>query len=237
MLLKRVDQKLLGHVALALAAAGVLVGAMIAFLPNRTADSIGDRRTLNRFVLQEIAQYPLGRGTEMVRGKEAADSMGVTRDIVYQGQRLATGERNRAHCIGLAFEVWFHSYGRACREMGQDARILDGTVRGFWRLQRMFYGADGNKKTLVNALASSQLGVEIPLEEAQPGDFLQFWRKSARPSGHSGIVTGLLGDKETGVYGFRLWSITTADGISEREFEFMRDHVDRAETYVVRGTY
>ena len=64
----------------------------------------------------------------------------------------------------------------------------------------------------VYALTSWNLGQHIPFEQAQAGDFVQFWRKDN--SGHSCVFLHWVYDKQGEIIGFKYWGSQPAtDGI------------------------
>ena len=86
---------------------------------------------------------------------------------------------------------------------------------------------------VVQALVSRGLGKAVRLEDAKPGDFLQFWRsvQLAAPSGHSAIYLSHDTDA-TGQITLRYWSSQPAtNGIgvhSEKVGDPWEIHIVRA---------
>lgn len=162
---------------------------------------------LNETVLKLIGEYPTD-GTHQYHWVAGFD--GVTRDLEYQGNVIAKSEdQQRTYCCGLTFEVYF----RACLEAGVNLGSLADVKRlkNEWFIARTKYPANQiwKHKGPADALVPQGLGIEVQLEQARPGDFLQLWRKNG--SGHSVIFM------ESVENGFQYWSTQpVTDGIGKR---------------------
>lgn len=151
--------------------------------------------------------------------------------VYFRGEEvLAPGEGT--FCCGFTFEVAM----RAASERG----LLEGkSIDEVRRFQKLWYGStDEDQETLV-VYAAEQLGVghRVTLDEALPGDFMQFWRGSG--SGHSVVFLGWVEDEGRRV-GFRYRSSQgSTDGIGDKT-EYFEDAprfgggVVRARTYLCR---
>lgn len=119
--------------------------------------------------------------------KVVLDSIGTRRDVFYLGKlRFQTTNSNELHCIGYLLDLYIESCERyANKHFKSDLYKIKG-MRGadFNQFQQDFFGASGNRKTFVNALTPFA-GDEIDLQNALPGDFVQYWRNE--DSGHAGV--------------------------------------------------
>lgn len=169
-----------------------------------------ENATLNAHILRVAASYPTDGTYKVLPASMRSTSFGTTKDIHYGGRRVITGDpERRSYCSGLMLEV----YMQACAEAaGPSFRLAGLDTNGFYAFRRDFYGYDGNRRTLVNALVSRGLAREIKgLELAQPGDMIQFWRHSG--TGHSAVYIGhqLRAD---GTGDLEFWSVHSGLGIS-----------------------
>lgn len=194
---------------------------------------------LNSHVLARVRLYPAGGSVTMVPRQRQANSMGVTRDIFYLGEKFWEGDPEHAHCSGLIFEVYLGACEDWSRETTGSARFsLPGVdLNSFRALQRAFYGTDGNERTLVDALVSRGLGIEVlDPEDARPGDLVQFWRLDG--TGHSVVFLDWIRDGAQQINGLRFWSIQ-GGGIGEATGLIAYDHettgIDRHRIYIVRA--
>jgi len=188
-------------------------------------------KPMNQALLDARSEYDPLR-YPVASGEDVSGSFGITRPLVYQGRVVGRPNNNHSiYCSGLLLDIYFRA---AERTAGPNFR-LEG-VNSFRDFRRDWYGFDGNERTLVNALASRGLGTEVtdPLE-AQPGDFIQFWRGR---TGHSALFLGWELDENSTVTGIRYWSVqNSTDGISEH-VEYLRGRggsVDPSRIYLVRA--
>jgi hypothetical protein len=191
----------------------------------------------HRHLLAVVDSYPTD-GTHGYHWPRPDDGrwLGNTQRLEYAGVVLSEGDPSaRCHCSGLTFEVFLRAWGRWCRETGQPVRILDLEVADVRRLQREWFGASGDRKTLLTAITKNGLGRRITqLEEAQAGDLVQLWRHSG--SGHSCVFRAWIREDEE-IVGLRYWSTqASTKGIGEREERFgaSGSALKRDELYVVR---
>jgi len=116
--------------------------------------------------------------------------------------------------------------------------LKNKTVDQILKFQKEWYGATETDKEKLCALAVQNLGIgrEVPLDEAQPGDFVQLWRTK---SGHSVLFLGWAEENGEKV-GLRYRSSQPAtDGIGDRVEYFVkgsrqRDPVNRKRTHFCR---
>jgi hypothetical protein len=148
--------------------------------------------------------------------------------------KVATGDpRKRSYCSGLTYEVFL----RAWRRISPD-RIRDLTADDLREL-RLRWNGDSTKsperrRLVQHALTSMHLGQAVAkLENARPGDFVQFWRHSN--SGHSAIFVNWVYEKDA-IAGLTYWSSqSSTKGIGYRT-EWIDDKgIKRDEIYLARA--
>ncbi len=196
----------------------------------------------NRHVLAVLRSYPTD-GTHRYywpRGKDGRGWGGNARDLHYRGKLVAKGDpKGRGYCCGLTFEVFVQAYERACKARKQPF-LIPGVADGkaLLRLRGLWFGSDGNRKTLARTIEQEKLGRLIPkFEDVRPGDFVQLWRRSG--SGHSVIFLSWLRKKQK-IVGLRYWSTqTSTKGIGERVEYFAtgpkdKRGVDPKQLYIAR---
>lgn len=126
---------------------------------------------MNENILSYIKSIPTGGG---YLWSAANPTDGVSKDIVYKEQTILKADANKStYCAGVTFSCWFTLFGQ----------YLDIEVFQMKRLQQDWYVATGKRAGPVDALVPRGLGVEVKLNEAVAGDFLQLWRSTG--SGHS----------------------------------------------------
>ncbi len=186
-------------------------------------------------VMEVIRTYPTD-GTHGYYWPKEGDWKGTTRDLRYRGELLAEGdEQGRCHCSGLTFEVFFRAYRRWCRQTDRPFSIANMTPAELDRFRKLWFGTDGNKRTLVRAIRKKGLGRVIPdPERAKPGDFVQFWRRNG--SGHSAVFMNWTRDGDGNRTGIRYWSSQgSTDGIDYNTESFGgEDGVDSDRIYIAR---
>ncbi|QDS97126.1 hypothetical protein [Adhaeretor mobilis] len=103
---------------------------------------------------------------------------GTPEEVRFKGQKiLSKGERT--YCCGFTFTV--------AMKVATDRGLLrEASVESVRKLQKDWYGTtkESRETQCVFALKKLGIGKAVKAEEAQPGDFVQFWRKK---SGHSVI--------------------------------------------------
>ncbi len=186
-------------------------------------------------VLEVLRSYPAD-GTHDYYWPKTGSWAGTTRTLTYDGQTVADGDpQGRSYCCGLTFEVFFRAWERWCTEEKRPFRIADLSAEDLLRFRGLWYGVDGDRRLIQNAVVAYRLGAPVDrLEDARPGDFVQFWRHSG--SGHSVVLLDWLRDADGKLIGLRYWSSQKATrGIGEREERFGEtEGVDRNQVYVAR---
>lgn len=188
-----------------LSLAGVLAAAFVLVVPPRIADS---RRAelipylqqvdavqqprgpfLNHYILKAAGEYAGHTRYRFDNSEETLATLGIVDDIHYLGrERYSTTGQDEIHCIGFIFNLYVRAAELYAKEYFGEPHFRFPGLPGheFADFQREFYGADGNRRTLVNALVSRGMAREIhSLEDARPGDLVQFWREGGL--GHSAI--------------------------------------------------
>jgi len=188
----------------------------------------------NEYVLRILKSYPMD-GTHRYYWPSHSTWIGITRDLFYRNALFAKGDpQGRCYCCGLTFEVFFRAYKRYCEERGWPFVIKDFDIKQLRRFQRQWFGSDGNPKTLLHAIVSNGLGRKVELEEAMPGDFVQFWRHNG--SGHSVIFIAWIRDLSGKIIGLQYWSTQrSTNGIGYfQEYCGIRSGIDIHRIYIAR---
>lgn len=156
---------------------------------------------------------------------------GVPEELSFAGEQILP-KGDGTFCCGYTLAVVF----KAAEERGL---LAEKSVEDVRRLHKCWYGdTDDSKETLVQyALQQLKLGHAIEHDDAQPGDFVQFWRTNK--SGHSVIFLEWIvdGGKRIGVKYRSSQKFT--DGIGDRieyfsDAEGQEGKLDRERFYIVR---
>jgi hypothetical protein len=153
---------------------------------------------------------------------QAVDSshLGTTVNIDYLGEHLSTVREDRGtHCVGMSWQVCITVLQKWAHAKSESGKIADMTVNDMKDfVDKWFVKLKGaalavpNEMGAVYALTSHKLGEQIRFENAQAGDFVQFWRKDN--SGHSCIFLHWVYDNQGEIIGFKYWgSQPTTNGI------------------------
>lgn len=157
---------------------------------------------------------------------------GTPEAIIFQGHTILPAATNGTYCSGFTFAV-------AMRTASARGLLKDKTVEQMRHFQREWYGntSKSAEKQAGVALQTLGLGKNVPIDQARPGDFIQFWRTTK--SGHSAVFLGWVMEKAR-VIGFQYRSSQPGtDGIGEK-VEYFADvpekkgTVLRARTYIAR---
>jgi hypothetical protein len=200
-----------------------------------TAASVPKAGELNSFVLERVRAYPTD-GTHGYWWPKGDPWRGTTKTLTYAGEVLCEGDaQGRCYCSGLTFEVFLDAWFAWARAHGLPERIADLDLAGMKRFQDQWYGTSGDRKTLRTALVENGLGQDVQHADAEPGDFVQFWRHDR--SGHCAVFLAWERDAAGAVTGLHYWSAQkSTSGIGERAESFGPDgrRVLRDETWIVR---
>ncbi|WP_425395998.1 hypothetical protein [Aeoliella sp.] len=156
---------------------------------------------------------------------------GVPEELRFGGEQILP-KGDGTYCCGYTLAVVF----KAAEQRGLLEKKTVDDVR---KLHKMWYGdTDDSKETLVqHALKELKLGKSVEHEDAQPGDFVQFWRTNK--SGHSVIFLEWIVDEGARIGVKYRSSQKSTDGIGDR-IEYFSDvdnqdgKLDRKRFYIVR---
>jgi hypothetical protein len=123
-------------------------------------------------VLEIARNYPDGGGYD-----SSWKGSGVPAEIRFKDERILAKGRG-SYCCGFTFAVVMDA-------ATQRGLLRDKSVDEVRAFQKQWYGATEESREIQSALAVRTLGIgdRIEPEKVQPGDFLQFWRRTS--SGHS----------------------------------------------------
>lgn len=182
-----------------------------------------------REVLEVALAFPRGGGYDKTWG-----GTGVPEEIRHADERILAAGTNGTYCCGFTFAVAMRVLAR--RDALQEKSAAD--VRAF---QKTWYGATGAAAEKQCASAVAQLGVgrEVARAKAAPGDFMQLWRATEKPSGHSVLFVSWidLGDGPAGVVYLSSQASTDGIGLAVEWFAdsgFSGGRVDRERVYFAR---
>jgi hypothetical protein len=179
--------------------------------------------SLNPYVLAMLACYPTN-GSYPYRCKPLEYDLynGVTQDIWYKARVVAKAHPNWtrcSYCCGLTFEVFCRAMQYRNVQKGLDPDDFNGMSYYdlFNLLQFWYIEAAGDSPQL--GIVSYGLGKKIDkLEDARPGDFLDFSRNNK--SGHSVIFIDWVKDEGGKIVGFKYFSSNSGGvGYGTERFE------------------
>ncbi len=159
---------------------------------------------------------------------------GVPEELCFAGEQILP-KSDGTFCCGYTLAVVF----KAAQARGL---LSDRTADDIRLLHKYWYGnSDDSKETLVvYALEALELGHGVEHDDAQPGDFVQFWRTNK--SGHSVIFLHWIVEEGMRIGVKYRSSQKSTDGIGDRR-EYFSDasdpkspvgKLDRKRFYVVR---
>mgnify|MGYP001796455828 CR=1 FL=1 len=178
-----------------------MVGVFLCTVATISAAQVSaDEAAANPMVLKLIDRMPTGGGYEW-------ESTGVPHTIRHKGKVvLKKTSADGTYCSGVTFTV--------AMEAAKRSRLIrDKSFEEIKTFQRQWYGTNEVSAETQCVYALEQLGIGYAVEhdDAQAGDFLQFWRGK---SGHSVIFLAWETDDQGNRVGIRYWSTQTAtDGI------------------------
>lgn len=191
--------------------------------------------SLNGYVLAQMASYPMD-GSYRYHWPKKGSWEGTTQTLVYGGKKLCSGDPlKRSYCCGLTFEVYVTSLLKAA---GGEVPGLSGAELHELRLR--FFGDSkvGERRRLAAfGLESLGLGRQLEdLEDARPGDFVQFWRHSK--SGHSAIFVNWTRNRAGKITGLVYWSSqSSTQGIGYNRESIGPKGIKRDEIYLGRADW
>lgn len=176
----------------------VLVACLTAM--SGVARAAADDNAVNATVLKLIDRMPTGGGYVW-------ESTGVPHTIRHKGKVvLKKTSVDGTYCSGITFTVAMEAAKRA-------GLLKDKSFEEVKLFQRRWYGTDEASAETQCVFAMEELGIGEAVEhdDAQPGDFLQFWRGK---SGHSVVFLAWETGPDDQRVGIKYWSTQTAtDGI------------------------
>ena len=148
---------------------------------------------------------------------------GTPEEIRFKGARILAKGTDGTYCCGFTFAVVMKAAG--------DAGLLkDKTVEQIKRFQKEWYGAvtepDVREKQCSVALGNLGIGKTVSADEAQAGDFLQFWRTK---SGHSVVFLKWV-EQDGKRVGFTYRSSQgSTDGVGDKTEYFKDSGIEKGE--------
>lgn len=233
---RRRTGRLAAPVLAAFALAIVALGAGVARSDEtaKLSSKLPKASEFHKHVRKVMKTYPMD-GTHRYYWPRKGQWKGTTCDLEYQGKTIAAGDKDgRCFCCGLTFEVFFRAWQSWDKSKGRKMAILDLTPKQVSKLLYLWFGSDGNRKCILNAVETFKLGRRITkLEDARAGDFVQLWRHSG--SGHSVVFVDWQRDKAGTITGLKYWSTqSSTKGIGLRTESIGPKGIKRDELYVVR---
>ncbi len=140
---------------------------------------------------------------------------GVPEDLTFQGEKILSTDPNGSYCCGFTLSV-------VLRTAENRGLLKDKTPKDVRHFQKEWYGAtaDTRELTCTKAMTDFKIGRSIKFADAQPGDFVQFWRGK---SGHSVVFLNWELSQDGQKIGIHYRSSQTrTDGIGDRS-EFFSD--------------
>ena len=179
--------------------------------------------SLNPYVLAIAGCYPTD-GSYPYRCKPLEYDLynGVTQDLWYKGRVVAKGHPNWtrcSYCCGMTFEVFCRAMQYRNIQKGLDPDDYNGmSFSDLFNLLQLWY-IEGPGDSPQLGITSYGLGKKIEnLEDAKPGDFLDFSRNNR--SGHSVIFIDWTRDAAGKITGFKYFSSNSAGvGYGTEHFE------------------
>lgn len=182
----------------------LLLAALLPVAVHAQSPVLPDPDAFAECVLKVAASYPTD-GTNTYYWPKQGEWKGVTRDVFYNGQLVAKGDaQGRCHCSGVTWEVFMRAIDEYNR--GREVKALNTwTLDEVNKFQFLWFGSDGNKRCIHNAVLTFGIGEEIKdPADARPGDFVQFWRGNG--SGHSCIFHDWVRDETGKITHLKYWS-------------------------------
>lgn len=178
----------------------------------------------NAFIVNAAKSF--GPGSYLWQGD------GVTKTVSYQGTTIAKPyAAGKCMCVGATFQVYMTAFEAWDAQHGKTGSLRGLSVAQVKQLKSIWYVAtsalEGSQAALVKLGLGSAVAV---LDQAQPGDPVQFWRQNG--SGHSVIFDSWVktGGTITGLTYFSCNSggpgyVTEPVGTGSKEIDVARIHV------------
>ncbi|MDZ4861631.1 MAG: hypothetical protein SGI88_21880 [Candidatus Hydrogenedentes bacterium] len=170
----------------------------------QSASPLPDATAFAECVLRVARTYPAD-GKHTYHWPKQGAWKGVTQDVFYNGELICTGDaQRRCHCSGITWEVFMRAIDEYNRDRA-DKALHTWTPKDVKNFQFLWFGSDGNKHCLENAVLTYGIGNKIAdPADARPGDFVQFWRGNG--SGHSCIFQEWVRDGNGRITHLKYWS-------------------------------
>jgi plastocyanin len=157
---------------------------------------------LNEFILKEAYKYE--------GGSYVLSSTGCPEDLIFETDTILKKSKSGTYCSGYTFTLFFKAM--------MTNQLFEGlTASELKKIQKEWYGIpkESFETQCLFVLEKKKWGKKIHFEEAQPGDFVQFWRNNK--SGHSVIFLGWERDSIGQISGLKYRSSQTkTNGIGDR---------------------
>jgi hypothetical protein len=165
-------------------------------------NSFCSSQALNYYLLQEAYAYE--------GGSYVLSSTGSPEDLIYKSDTILAKSKSGSYCSGFTFYLLFNA-------MKENGWLEGYTKTDLKRLQKEWYGntKEAFETQCLYVLEKEKIGRKIEWEEAEPGDFVQFWRNNK--SGHSVVFLGWERDSVGVISGMKYRSSQTkTNGIGDR---------------------
>ena len=186
----------------------LLATALVAAAPTtRPIDVVAVSRT-----------FPDGGGYNLKWG-----GSGTPEEVRFKDARILAKGTDGTYCCGFTFAV-------VMKAAGEAGLLRDKSVEQIKRFQKEWYGAvkeeDVRERQCSVALGNLGIGRTVPADEAQAGDFLQFWRGKG---GHSVVFLKWV-ERDGRRVGFTYRSSQgSTDGVGDKTEYFKDSGVEKGE--------
>ena len=148
---------------------------------------------------------------------------GTPEEVRFKDARILAKGTDGTYCCGFTFNV-------VMKAAGEAGLLKDKTVEQVKRFQKEWYGAVEDKETRERqcavALGNLGIGKQVTPDEAQSGDFLQFWRTK---SGHSVVFLKWV-EQDGKRVGFTYRSSQgSTDGVGDKTEYFKDSGIEKGE--------
>jgi len=162
--------------------------------------------------------FPDGGGYNLKWG-----GSGTPEEIRFKDARILAKGTDGTYCCGFTFAV-------VMKAAGEAGLLKDKSVEQIKRFQKQWYGAvtepDTREKQCAVALGNLGIGKQVMPDEAQSGDFLQFWRTK---SGHSVVFLKWV-EQDGKRVGFTYRSSQgSTDGVGDKTEYFKDSGIEKGE--------
>jgi hypothetical protein len=162
--------------------------------------------------------FPDGGGYNLKWG-----GSGTPEEIRFKDARILAKGTDGTYCCGFTFAV-------VMKAAGEAGLLKDKSVEQIKRFQKEWYGAvtepDVRERQCSVALGNLGIGKTASAEQAQSGDFLQFWRTK---SGHSVVFLKWV-DQDGKRVGFTYRSSQgSTDGVGDKTEYFKDSGIEKGE--------